>query len=264
MRRAVYHHTFRLGTLAFRALGPSEAVGVFTRQIESLHDGLYVWLTVAFAEPVKFGLLLALALLMNFWLSLAFLMFALLVWLIGGQVAVYFRRQERDATQGSADQLALLQESLMMMRLVKCYLMELFNQARVERQLMQYTHSQLHRYRGEAIYRPLLVFLGTLAAVVLLYVAGLIVLDGRLGVAGAIVAGHGARQPLLAAGSLAGEPAPAARARGRPRRLPVPRSARRGRAGGRRRVPAADGASRSSSQASAFSEPGTGASCCRT
>ena len=25
LRRAVYHHTFRLGTLAFRALGPTEA-----------------------------------------------------------------------------------------------------------------------------------------------------------------------------------------------------------------------------------------------
>ena len=44
----------------------------------------------------------------------------------------------------------------------------------------------MRRYRGEAIYRPLLVFLGTVAAAVLLYVAGLIVLTGRLGVASAI------------------------------------------------------------------------------
>jgi ATP-binding cassette subfamily B protein len=186
LRRAVYHHTFRLGRLAFRSLGPSEAVGVFTRQIETLHHGLYVSFTVAIAEPIKFLLLLALALTLNLWLSLAFITFALLVWLIGGQVAVYFRRQERDATQASADQLALLQESLMMMRLVKCYLMELFNQSRVERQLVKYTQAQTRRYRGEAIYRPLLVLLGTLAAVALLYVAGLIVLSGRLGVASAI------------------------------------------------------------------------------
>ncbi len=32
LRRAVYHHTYRLGTLAFRALGPSEAVGIFARR----------------------------------------------------------------------------------------------------------------------------------------------------------------------------------------------------------------------------------------
>ena len=60
---------------------------------------LYAWLTVCFREPVKFGLLLAFALVVNFWLALAFLLFALLVWLIGGQIAAYFRDQGRLATQ---------------------------------------------------------------------------------------------------------------------------------------------------------------------
>ena len=46
-----------------------------------------------------------------------------------------------------------------MMRLVKVYLMELFNQSRVERQLAKYAAAQIRRYRGEAIYRPLLVLL---------------------------------------------------------------------------------------------------------
>jgi ATP-binding cassette subfamily B protein len=183
LRRAVYHHTYRLGTLAFRALGPGEAVGIFTRQLIAVHDGLYTWLTVVCREPFKFGLVLAFALALNLWLALAFLCFALLVWLIGGQVAAYFRRQERAATRAAAEQLALLQESLMLMRLVKCYLMELFNQSRVERQLVKYAAAQMGHYRGEAIYRPVLIFLGTLAAVVLLYFSGLIVLHDGLGVA---------------------------------------------------------------------------------
>src|SRR5262249_35044195 len=46
LRRLVYHHTFRLGTLAIRALGPSEAVSLLTRHIEALHDALYTRLTV--------------------------------------------------------------------------------------------------------------------------------------------------------------------------------------------------------------------------
>ena len=151
LRRAIYHHTFRLGTLAFRALGPSEAVGVFTRHVEAVHDMLYAWLTVVIREPVKFGLLLIFALIINFWLALAFLVFALLVWLIGGQVAAYFREKGRVATRASANQLALLQESLMLMRLVKVYLMELFNQTRVERQMTTYSRSLLVRYarRGD-------------------------------------------------------------------------------------------------------------------
>jgi ABC-type multidrug transport system fused ATPase/permease subunit len=186
LRRAVYHHTFRLGTLAFRALGPTEAVSVFTRHIEAVNDALYTRLTVWFREPIKFGLLLAFALVMQFWLALAFLLFALLVWLLGGQAAAYFRRRGRLATNQAGEYLTVMRESLMMMRLVKCYLMEPFNQARVERQLSRYAKVQLIRYRGEAIYQPLLILLGTLAALVLFFVAGARVLSGEVGVAAVV------------------------------------------------------------------------------
>jgi ATP-binding cassette, subfamily B, bacterial len=187
LRRAVYHHTHRLGNLAVRALGPSEAVSVSTRHLEVVHDGLFAWLTVYFREPVKFGLLLLFAMAINFWLALTFLLFAILVWMIGGQIAAYFRRHGRIASHRAANQMALIQESLMMMRLVKVYLMELFNQARIERQLSTYAQAQLQRYRGEAIYRPLFAFLGTAAAVVLLLLAGTVVLNGELGVTSAMV-----------------------------------------------------------------------------
>lgn len=186
LRRAVYHHTFRLGTLAFRALGPSEAVSVFTGKVEAVHDGLYAWLTVLCRERTKFVLLLVFALVLDYRLAVPFLLAVLLVWVVGGQIAVYFRQQEKAATSRAADHLALLRESLMMMRLVKVYLMELFNQARVERQLAAFARLQMQRFVGEAIYRPLLFFLGTLAAVVILFLAGLIVLSGGLGVATAI------------------------------------------------------------------------------
>jgi ATP-binding cassette subfamily B protein len=187
LRRAAYHHTFRLGTLAFRALGPSEAVTVFTRHVEAVHDALYLRLTSQFLDPLMFGLLLLFALLVNPVLALAFLLFALLVLFVGGQVATWFRRKGRLATNEASERLTLIRESLMMMRLVKCYLMELFNQSRVERQLARLASAQQHRFRGEAFYRPVLVFLGALAAFCLLYVAGLIVLQGRSGV-GSLIA----------------------------------------------------------------------------
>jgi ATP-binding cassette subfamily B protein len=186
LRRAVYHHTFRLGTLAFRALGPTEAVTVFTRHVEAVHDALYNRLTVLFHEPIKFALLLLFALAVNFWLGLAFLLFAALVWLLAGQIAAYFRREVRLATNQAGERLTIMRESLMLMRLVKCYLMEQFNQSRVERQLSRYGKVTLKRYRGEVFYRPLLMFLGLLCAMLLLWVAGFIVLHGQLGVAGVI------------------------------------------------------------------------------
>src|SRR5262249_14397936 len=130
LRRAVYHHTFRLGTLAFRALGPTEAVSVFTRHVEAVPHALYTRLTVWFREPIKFTLILLFALVVNFWLALAFLLFAVVVWLLGGQVAAYFRRQGRAATNQAGEHLTMLRESIMMMRLVKCYYrMEEFNRA---------------------------------------------------------------------------------------------------------------------------------------
>lgn len=186
LRRAVYHHTFRLGTLAIKALGPSEAVSIYTRHVESVHDALYVWQIVYVREPVKFGMLLAFALVLNFWLAMAFLFFALLVWLIGGQIATYYRRQGRLAAHRATEQLTLIRESLMLMRLAKVYLMELFNQSRVERLLSRYGAAQRARYRSEAISRSLLLFLGMLAALILLYVGGLIVLHDLLSVASAI------------------------------------------------------------------------------
>jgi ATP-binding cassette subfamily B protein len=182
LRRAVYHHTFRLGTLAVRALGPTEAVEVFTRHLEAVCDGLYTRLTVVFREPVKIVLLLALAFVVSFWLALAFLVFAVLVWLIGGQIAAHFRQEGRKARARAGQQLALIQESILLMRLAKVYMMELFNQSRVERQLARLGRANLRRYRGEATWQPALVFLCTLAASILLAVAGLLILLGQLGV----------------------------------------------------------------------------------
>lgn len=187
LRRSVYLQTNRLGTLAIRDLGPSEAVSVSTRHLEVVHDGLYQWLTVYFREPVKFGLLVAFTFVVNFWLAVAFILFALLVWIVGGQIAVYFRRQGRSAEMRAAEHLVLVQESLTLMRLVKIYLMESFNQTRVERQLSGYAKAQLTRYRAQAIYRPLFFFLGLAATLVLLLVAGYVILDEQIGITSTLV-----------------------------------------------------------------------------
>jgi ABC-type multidrug transport system fused ATPase/permease subunit len=187
MRRLLYHHTYRLGSLTVASTGPNEATSIFTRHVDAVHDGLYARLTVAVREPIKFLFLVIFALSVHFWLALAALCAAGLVWLVGRQTAVYFRRQGRAGARRAADQLALLEESLKMMRLVKGYLMDLFNQGRVERQLSEYSRAQLARFRGELIYRPLLIFLATLAAAWLLFVGGLLVLTGHIDVTCLIV-----------------------------------------------------------------------------
>src|SRR5262249_26087144 len=91
LRRAVYHHTFRLGTLAIRALGPSEAVSILTRHIEALHDALYAYLTVYYRQVIVFALLFAFALVLEPLVSLAFILFAVIVWAVGLKIVAYFR-----------------------------------------------------------------------------------------------------------------------------------------------------------------------------
>jgi ABC-type multidrug transport system fused ATPase/permease subunit len=77
-----------------------------------------------------------------------------------------------------------MRESLGMLQLVKSYLMDRFNQNRVERQLTDYARAEWRRLRGHALSAPLLTAAVLLAAVALLYVGGRAVLAGELSLAG--------------------------------------------------------------------------------
>ncbi|HYH68938.1 MAG TPA: ABC transporter transmembrane domain-containing protein, partial [Urbifossiella sp.] len=112
LRRALYFHIFRLGSLAVRTSGPAEAAGLVTGQVESARDAVESSLTAPYRYPLLFVLLLVLILGINFWLAVSCLLFALLAWLVGGQVAAYFRREARVGTRQSEAALALLRESM--------------------------------------------------------------------------------------------------------------------------------------------------------
>ena len=70
-----------------------------------------------------------------------------------------------------------------MLRLVKTYLMETFNQARMERLLSRYVSTQSRRHRDRTLARQALGLLGLVAGAVILYAAGWNVLKGNLGAA---------------------------------------------------------------------------------
>lgn len=186
MRRAVYHHAFRLGSLTVRSTGPAEAAGLVARNVEAISDALVAWLTVTIREPVRLVLLLLVALLTHFWLALIFVMGAALAWLLGTQFRGMFQAGNVRAAQQGGQHLALLQESLTSLRLVKSYVMEIFNQGRLERQLNGYARASLHRETTDAL-RFALTSLGlALGIIALLFIAGLIVLDNQLTLAGLV------------------------------------------------------------------------------
>lgn len=184
LRRAIYHHTIRIGnTLAFAEEETSDPQLLFTRHVEAINDTLYQWMVGAVRNPVQFGVLIIAAMLIHFWLTVVFLLFAIFIWLIGGQLTSSFRRQSRAAGRVVVRRQVVLLESLRLLRLVKAYLMEGFNQSRVERQLGDYARANLQRYRGEAFGRPFMLLLMTLGGVLMLYLAGRFVLGDKLGLA---------------------------------------------------------------------------------
>jgi ATP-binding cassette, subfamily B, bacterial len=187
LRRAIYLHTFRLGSLAVRTVGPGEAVQLFTKQADAVGTAFHAAVMANYRYPIMVIGLLALILLLNFWLAVSFLLLAALVWLIGGQVAAHFRREARLGSRQSESSLALLVESLGLVRLVKCFQMERFNQNRVERQLAEYGRSGWRKLRGEALAAPLLGSVALMAGVAVLYLGARAVLAGEFTAAGLAV-----------------------------------------------------------------------------
>ncbi|MFL5331009.1 MAG: ABC transporter ATP-binding protein [Gemmataceae bacterium] len=181
LRRAVYHHTNRLGTLALHEGNGGEPVELFVRHIQNIHDALYAEVTTRFFEPILLSLLVIFALALDFWVGLACILLAAVVILVGGYLAAKFRDRARVQARRAAAQLALLQESVSMMRLVKSNLMDAFNQSRVERQLADYAEASSQRSQSESLFRPFLLFLATVAAVLALALAGFTVLQGTAG-----------------------------------------------------------------------------------
>lgn len=181
LRRAIYHHSYRLGTLAIQSAGASRVTSLFHHHVDTVANSVRERLSSQILGPAELLFLLAFALLIHFWLALAFLLTAIIVLLIGNQIAASYRRRSRRADQRATARMALLQESLGMMRLVKSFGMETFNQSRVERQLTDYAGASSRRIRNAALYRPMVWFLMLLAGAVALYVAGLLVLGRGLG-----------------------------------------------------------------------------------
>lgn len=181
MRRAIYHQSYRLGTLSLRDAAADETVEMFASNIETVYGGLYARLTHLFFLPVSIGVLVAFALAVDFWLAIAWFLFGAAVVLVGGYYAARFRDRAEYHRKKAAGHLQMLRESLASMRLVKSNLMELFNQSRVERQLADYSAASFARFRNESLFAPLLVFLGTVAFVFAMAIGGYAALHGSTG-----------------------------------------------------------------------------------
>lgn len=187
LRRTLFNHSQRLAAIAIKPEAQAEAGELITNNVERVHDGLLAWMGNAFRGPLKILLLLVLLFAVNIWITVALLLVSGLVWLVAGQAAAWYRADARLAARRAESRLGLLKESLSVMQLIKAYLMERFSQTRVERHLRELSRAAWRRQRGETYSRPTLFAVVSLAAIAMLYLAGWVILNGQMTVAGLLV-----------------------------------------------------------------------------
>jgi ATP-binding cassette subfamily B protein len=162
MRRAIYNQAYRLGTTEVSGIGVAPAINVFTRETDAVRDGLVAWLDSVVREPVLILLLLAIALMAHWSLALLFLLCAAVGVYLARRQILAARASAAAATRTAAEKLALLQESLFLIRLTRGYLMENAAATRFERNLAQFTQSELRQLNSTAAVKPLIQFVGVL------------------------------------------------------------------------------------------------------
>jgi ABC-type multidrug transport system fused ATPase/permease subunit len=121
MRRAIYNQAYRLGTTEVSGIGAAPAINVFTRETDAVRDGLAAWLDAYVREPVKLVLLLTIALMGHWALASLFLILCLLGGFLAWRQIRSARARAGAALRSAAERLALLQESLFLLRLTRGY-----------------------------------------------------------------------------------------------------------------------------------------------
>ncbi len=187
LRRDIYQHCFRLGPLAVLPDEQKAAGELITDRVEELQDGWMTGRTTGIRTLALLPIALLILLIPNAWLGLAILFLAGVVWLIAGQFAAWFRRDGRQAARRVAHHRGILRESLEVLLMVKCFLMERFNQNRIERQLHDLAQSGTRQHRGEALSKPVLYTAGAITAVAVSFLGGTLILANDLSLAGLVI-----------------------------------------------------------------------------
>jgi ATP-binding cassette, subfamily B, bacterial len=183
LRRSVYNHANRLNAVVVRSQTRSEVEHLFTTKLETISEGIRYRLLTEWSLPLVIALVLVLLVAVNVGVALSFLLLCAVVWLAVGQFVAYFRRDGRIAARRTEARLHQMRESVSILTLVKCYLMDRFNQTRVERQLTDHSRAEWRRLRAEALAQPVLTSVAILAGIVILYLAGRSVLLGEMSLA---------------------------------------------------------------------------------
>lgn len=180
LRRAVLRHSYQLGMWLFRRTGTAEVTERFTADVQATEAGV----RAALVEAVRRGLTalvsVVVALAIDPLLALLFLVLAVFVGYMARLMRRPLRRRTRQAIEQSANRLAILQDMLLGMRLVKSYTMERFQQERFNEHVGRHQRDMMRAARIEALDAPVLMLLAVVALSMFVGLAGYNVVARRL------------------------------------------------------------------------------------
>ena len=128
LRRGVLPYLSTRCATTMQTIGIAEATDLLTSALKKWVTRSAPGSPGAFRYPLATVLLIALILLVNFWLAVSFFVLAGLVWLIGGQIAAALPPRSPVGRTPSHRRGCAVKESMSLFRLVKCFQMERFNQ----------------------------------------------------------------------------------------------------------------------------------------
>ncbi|OHB56101.1 MAG: hypothetical protein A2Y12_03420 [Planctomycetes bacterium GWF2_42_9] len=170
LREELFSHSMNMNVAYFTAFGTSDSISRMISDVNGIGKGIKVFLGKDLQEPMKAIFLVGTALMMNYQLTLLFMLSAPAVLIVFSAFGKKIRKYSRRTLQGHASLLGKLQEAITSLRVIKVYNRQNYETnlyTRISRGQLKQT---LRLAKVDAATRPLLDFLGMLAMTVMLFI----------------------------------------------------------------------------------------------
>ena len=164
LREDVFVHLTRMPASEFATERPTDLISRIVRDTNTMASAIKVMLGKALREPMNALFMLALAMLLNWQLSLVFLCGAPAVVLLLGKFGRRMRKATRRSLESSSEMLGKLHETVTGLRVVKVYGQQAYERERFHAINMRLLKQLLRISRVDAATHPVLEVLGMLAA----------------------------------------------------------------------------------------------------
>ncbi len=170
LREDLFSHVMHMKIEYFTAYGTSDTISRMIGDVNGIGKGIRVFLGKELQEPMKALFMILMALVLNYKLTLIFLLSAPVVFYVFSTFGKQIRKYSRKSLQSTAGLLGKLQESISSLRVVKVYNREDYESnlyVTISKKLLKHT---LRLAKFDAATRPLLDFLGMVAVTVALFI----------------------------------------------------------------------------------------------